>query len=117
MENLKALRVDAGLTMKELGAEIGIAESTVSLYEGGKRADIQTLIRFADYFHVTLDYLLGREQPVQDCIAETLSKEEKELIQIYRSLNGKGKDSIMEYARERTEIPSMQEAIPSKETA
>lgn len=117
MENLRTLRRQAGLTMKQLGANLGMAESTVSLYENGKRSpDVQTLIRFADYFGVSLDFLLGRNEDHVAADNET-SGEEKELLRIFRSLNRKGKDSIMDYARERTEIPSMQDGTLSEATA
>ncbi len=37
-------------------------QNTVSRYENGEReADYETLIKIADYFDVTLDYLLGRD--------------------------------------------------------
>lgn len=118
MENLRTLRRQAGLTMKQLGANLGMAESTVSLYENGKRSpDVQTLIRFADYFGVSLDFLLGRNEEKATAAVDETSDEEKELLRIFRSLNRKGKDSIMDHARERTEIPSMQEATLSEATA
>lgn len=38
-----------------------MTQNTVSRYENEQRtADYQTLIAFADYFHVSVDYLLGR---------------------------------------------------------
>ncbi len=41
--------------------DLGMSQNTVSRYESGKReADYHTLILFADYFHVSVDYLLGR---------------------------------------------------------
>ena len=62
MEQLKNMRKKYGLTMKQLGNEIGVAESTISQYESGKREpDYATLIRLADYFNVSVDFLLGRE--------------------------------------------------------
>lgn len=89
MENLRALRRQAGLTMKQLGSDLGMAESTVSLYETGKRSpDAQTLIRFADYFNVTLDYLLGRTKERTISLAQfQLSEHEKEIIRSYRSIS------------------------------
>lgn len=118
MEKLRFLRKQKGLTMKQLGADLGMAESTISLYENGKRSpDVQTLIRFADFFNVSVDHLLGRAEAQPSKISDVLCDDELELIRIFRSLNIRGKASIMEYARERTEIPSMQEAIPSKEMA
>ena len=62
MLNLRALRKNKGLTMKQLGEKIDVAESTISLYERGKREpDNATLIRLANYFGVSVDYLLGRD--------------------------------------------------------
>ena len=41
--------------------DLGMNQNTVSRYETGEReADYQTLIAFAEYFHVSVDYLLGR---------------------------------------------------------
>ena len=65
--NLRTLRKEKKLTMKELGNIIGVAESTISLYENGLRQpDNAMLTKLADYFGVSVDYLLGRdEQPTQ----------------------------------------------------
>lgn len=59
---LRLLRKNENLTMKELGAIVGVSESTISLYETGKREpDYDMLNKFADYFGVTVDYILGRD--------------------------------------------------------
>lgn len=61
MENLRKTRKERNLTMKEVGIAIGVGESTISQYETGKRQpDQKTLLKLADYFGVTVDYLLGR---------------------------------------------------------
>lgn len=63
MLKLRELRKKCGITMKELGAEIGVAESTISQYETGKRQpDYETLLRLGEYFGVSVDYLLGKEE-------------------------------------------------------
>ena len=62
MLQLRVLRKKCGITMKELGATIGVAESTISQYETGKRQpDYETLLKLGEYFGVTIDYLLGKE--------------------------------------------------------
>lgn len=44
-----------------LGMELGMSQNTISRYETGAReADYDTLVAFADYFNVSVDYLLGR---------------------------------------------------------
>lgn len=60
MNNLRTLRKQHGLSMKALGEALGLAESTISLYEAGKRQpDNDTLVKIANFFGVTTDYLLG----------------------------------------------------------
>ena len=56
---LRELRKQRGLTMKELGEKIGVSESTISLYETGRRSpSYEILLKIAEYFGVSVDYLL-----------------------------------------------------------
>lgn len=58
---LKSLRVNKNLTQQRLAIELGINQNTLSRYETEQRqADYATLIRIADYFDVSIDYLLER---------------------------------------------------------
>ena len=60
MIRLRALRQEQNISMKQLGDIVGVAESTISLYETEKRkVDTDMLIKFANYFNVSTDYLLG----------------------------------------------------------
>lgn len=57
---LKTLRTEAGMTQKELADRLGITKSVVSYYELQERTPSpDVLIRLADIFHVTTDYLLS----------------------------------------------------------
>jgi len=57
---LKALRISRKLTLKQLGTEIGITESAVGSLEHGRRpVSLDALVRIANYFDVSVDYLLG----------------------------------------------------------
>ena len=57
---LKSCRKNMSLSQKEFGQKIGVAESTVSLYESNKRfPDADTLKKISTLFGVSLDYLLG----------------------------------------------------------
>lgn len=57
---LKNCRKNMSLSQKELGLKIGVAESTVSLYESNKRfPDTETLKKISALFNVSIDYLLG----------------------------------------------------------
>lgn len=58
---LKELRKRKGMTQQRLAIELDMNQNTISRYESGEReADYQTLIRIADYFNVSIDYLLER---------------------------------------------------------
>ena len=51
-----------GLTYKEIAQDLGISQSAMAYYKSGKTLPgAETLIRLADYFGVSTDYLLGRE--------------------------------------------------------
>lgn len=64
MERLKQLRNKAGLTQTEMCSMFGVAQNTYSQWETDKREpDFKTLSRIADYFQVSVDYLLGRDAP------------------------------------------------------
>ncbi len=57
---LKQLRKSHSLTQSELGASVGLSKAVVSKYENGMGfPTFDMLIRLADYFGVTTDYLLG----------------------------------------------------------
>ena len=58
---LKELRESRGLTQKEVAEIIGYSEISYARYENGKREpDISSLCKLAEYFNVTVDYLIGR---------------------------------------------------------
>lgn len=57
---LKELCLKAGLTQKELAAQIGITKSVISFYELQERTPSPAiLVKLAAVFHVSTDYLLG----------------------------------------------------------
>ena len=58
---LKELRKQKKITQLKLAMDLGLNQNTVSRYETGEReADYKTLIMLADYFNVSVDYLLER---------------------------------------------------------
>ena len=59
---LKELRKKRKITQLKLALDLNMNQNTISRYETMEHeADYETLIRFADYFDVSLDYLLGRD--------------------------------------------------------
>jgi transcriptional regulator with XRE-family HTH domain len=59
--HIRDLREDNDLTQQQIANMLGCSQTAYSLYEIGKR-DIPTtiLIKLADYYNVSVDYLLGR---------------------------------------------------------
>ncbi len=56
------LRKENDLSQFGLGLELGVSRSTIAGYEAkGRQPDIGMLINIADYFNVSLDYLVGRK--------------------------------------------------------
>jgi len=60
-ERIKSLREEKKITQQELAQYLGVSQKTISNYEKEERSpDPETLRKIADYFDVTVDYLLGR---------------------------------------------------------
>lgn len=58
---LKELRAKRGISQLKLAMDLGLSQNTVSRYETGEReADYHMLILLADYFNMSIDYLLER---------------------------------------------------------
>ena len=61
-ENLKSLRMEKGLGQVELAKAINVSKGIISLWENGLREpNMSSLIAVANYFNVTIDYLVGLE--------------------------------------------------------
>ncbi len=90
---LKSLRLEAGQTQTEVAGLLGVSREAYSMYESGKRQpNFDALDILATHFEVSVDYLLGRSDcPTQ---AEPLSEEERVFLQIYRTLDARGRRTV-----------------------
>lgn len=84
---LRELRTEKNLLQKDLAEKLGVDRTTYSKYESGaSEPNYETLLKLADIFDVSIDYLLGRDEkgkkPASD-EADGLSEEELELIRLY----------------------------------
>ncbi|HEL9639368.1 TPA: helix-turn-helix transcriptional regulator [Streptococcus suis] len=60
-ERLKALRKEAGLTQKDIAQHFKFSQPAYQQWESGKKnPGKETLEKFADFFDVSVDYLLGK---------------------------------------------------------
>lgn len=62
-EQLLALRLDANLSRAELSKKLNVSVRLISYWENGQReCSFDTLLKIADIFSVSVDFLLGREE-------------------------------------------------------
>ncbi len=91
-DRLKSLRKSSGYTQKELGEKLNVSGRVIGYYESNERfPDKDTLTDIADFFKVSVDYLLGRtdiknnaddnkininknEKDVEELLEETMSQ-------------------------------------------
>lgn len=127
-ERLRKLRKDSDLTQGQLATQIGVVPSAVGKYERLEASypSIETLIKIADYFNVSLDYLLRGKKSVpavENNISgqlsnspfiqannggvvfngegsKTLSPEAVELLHIYENLGGRDRLKLLNFAVE-----------------
>ena len=85
---------DMDITQKELGARLNIAPSTLSGYvQGAREPDFATLKLIADYFDVSIDYLLDHRT------GSVSAKREAELLRVFRSLSPQQQDICIEQCK------------------
>lgn len=86
MKNLKFLRENNHLTQRDIAQILNIPKTTYCYYEQGRtEPSIDTLIKIANYFDVSLDFLCGRPRPYD--LPTTASKDQRETINAILNLN------------------------------
>lgn len=98
-EMLAELRLDKGMTQKELANLLHVSTGTISNYENNVHfPDVEKLIDLADLFNVTTDYLLGRcDFPFSpDIFSESITRERTsgELLKLLRMLPEEHRDAL-----------------------
>lgn len=102
MERLKELRKERRLTQTQVGNYLGITVSAYGNYELGQREpSIDMLLKLADYFGVTVDYLLGRDantvtsiEPLKTKNIPALSEEDEDMLNQYLELSEDSKRAV-----------------------
>ena len=101
---LAELRKKAGLSQRNLAIILNCSQNMVSQWENGTRdPSTDTLKALADYFHVSTDYLLGRNFPSADTPPENENIEQKEDIKeicaLFEKLPDNKKALVLQMAR------------------
>lgn len=62
-EQLNGLRIESNLSRAQLAEKLNVSVRLISYWENGQReCDFDMLIKIADLFSVSIDYLLGRKE-------------------------------------------------------
>ena len=94
LSNLKILRQKFDVTQNQLAEAIGVSQQSINKYENHNvQPDLDTLIRMADFFHTSVDYLIGHCNP-EDENEFRLSDDEVKLVSQYRQLTLSQQESI-----------------------
>lgn len=92
-KRLTELRIKAALTQQELADKIKISRATYAQYEIGRRhPDYETLQRLADYFEVTIDYLMGRSNAMHS--ENELTELDKKVLEEFNKLSEEDKEYV-----------------------
>ena len=92
---IKELREELHLTQKELAEKINNVQRNVSNWENGaSEPDIETIVKLADLFGVSIDELFGRETHTHS------SSIEQSILSLCKSLNESQKYALMQLLRE-----------------
>lgn len=96
MLRIRELRVDCGLQQKQIAQDLHLSKQAYSNYELGQREpSIDMLLKLADYFGVTVDYLIGRDDKAQseplNKKSPALSEEDEAMLNTYLELSDDSK--------------------------
>ncbi|MGG4447597.1 helix-turn-helix domain-containing protein [Brevibacillus porteri] len=99
-ERLRSLRMEKDMSQEELGETFGVGKVTISGYERGTRTPtFDMLMGFAEFFHVSTDYLLGRTDnraPVKSL--EAMIASSKALNEVLAKMDPSEQDKFLEFA-------------------
>lgn len=106
---LRELRKNRGLRQKDIAEKIGVSPQSYGYYENGiNKPDPEMLIKLANFFQCSTDYLLGREDDFGNITIQTekpapLPQDELHLLEVYRKLDTVNKMHVSAYADVRLE--------------
>jgi transcriptional regulator with XRE-family HTH domain len=98
LANLKILRDEASVSQKQLAEAIGVSQQSINKYENHNiEPDIETMIRIADFFNTSVDYLIGHTEvrrKIEVVHAYELNADEVKIVDGYRNLSAKQKNCV-----------------------
>lgn len=99
MNRLAQLRKEKGLNQIGLALKMNISQYMVSAYETGRhQMTEEMLIKMADFFDVSIDYLIGRSDiryTAEKVTLNSLTETETEMLHLFRTLSGNKRERVI----------------------
>ena len=111
---IKELREEKNLSQLNLAKEIGTSQRNIGRWENEENEpSYAQLVKLAEFFNVSIDYLVGREDDyVKPQVESTLSYREQKLLRAFSQLDDDEKDKIIEdceyFANKHTKVNQQQ---------
>ena len=99
-ERFYSLCQSIGKKPNPVGAELGVSSGAITNWKNGTIPPAETLLSIADYFNVSVDYLLGKSEEQKNEPPLSLTKEEATLLELYRALNEPGQQKLLDYSHD-----------------
>ena len=98
LPNLKLLRGEYGVSQQKLADAIGVSQPSINKYENHNiEPEIEILMRMADYFNTSIDYIVGHthiRRKIEPTQPHHLNPSEAEMLENYRALSREQKTCI-----------------------
>lgn len=86
----KSIRTQKGFTQLEMAEFLDCSQQTINVWESGQHTPkITMLVKIADSFGVSVDWLLGRKEPVK--VITEIPQDAKIIVDLYRKFNNDGR--------------------------
>lgn len=100
--NLKNLRNEAQINQKTLASRFRVTQATISSWENGRTApSFEQLIQIADYFDVSVDYLIGRTN-IDNNYVYNPQKDIADILEILQQTDNREREVIYRLLKEYT---------------
>lgn len=97
---IRDLREDSDKKQAEIAEYLGTTKQYYSLYEkGSNEIPFERAIALSKYYNVSLDYIAGLTNDKRGLTNSTLTREQRELLNIADKLSASGKKEIIELLR------------------
>lgn len=111
-DRIRQLRIDAGMTLEEVGAYLGIGRSAVAKYEAGRVTNIpyDTMIKLASLFNVSPSYIMCfdekgsegdlSEETAEEHMVSAYGEKVFQLAKVYIKLSAKNREKLLTYGED-----------------